>query len=829
MDRQDPEVGGMDPAGDGLVDSAPEGSFDRIARLAARKMGTAVCLISLLDDRRLWFRGRWGLDIANLPVDLSICRHAMARPQILEVPDARADPRFCANPMVIGPPYIRFYAGLGLVTASGEAVGVLCVADTAPRAALTDEQRDTLRDLAGLAMDRLELFRQLHANAALLRQTKIAERLTGLAAEASSFAVAIQSACEFLLGAAGAQACLVLRMNEAGTQLRFVHAVSAGSVDPVAFAARWRQVRFDPQHALAARAMRSGEQFAGRVSDEPLHNLEANRAALEDGNVATLHTPFSLFDQHYVFSLGFAEAGPAWRAAAPLMRGAVTALRPLLRRLLDEERLALFQRAVEASTDPVLITEAEPLDAPGPVTVYANRATEQVTGYTLAEVIGQTPRMFQGTDTDPATRSAIRTALGQWQPIRTTILNYHKDGTPIWIQLNIAPVFDDEGWCTHWVSVQRDLTQERALLAEVEAARHDLAALIDAMPGVLMRYRHQSGDEWSRIFVAPSVIDLTGYTPGEAMVCGWGTDNTDPQDLPLVKQGLQMALAGGQTTATFRFRRKDGAWLWVRMILRRHVGRSGVHDVLGIWSDVTRERELAERLAQSSKLAQLGEMATGMAHELNQPLAAISLAAENAQRELARLTMSAPRLSRRLDVILEMADRASGLIDHMRVFGRTGGGPSAPVEIPAAVAKAMSLIAVKLRDSRVRVRLDLPKSLPPVLAKTVPLEQVLINLFSNACDAYLERAEAEGARDIVVAGEVAEGMVQITVADRAGGIAEAVMGQIFQPFLTTKPVGSGTGLGLSISYGIIAELGGSIEVCNRDGGAWFVIRLPEAK
>ncbi len=310
---------------------------------------------------------------------------------------------------------------------------------------------------------------------------------------------------------------------------------------------------------------------------------------------------------------------------------------------------------------------------------------------------------------------------------------------------------------------------------------------------------------------------------------GWWLSSIDRSDMVLLHDALGRAITGQAATATFRFRRKDDSWIWIRLLLSRHVDRASVPEVIGIWIDVTHERALAEQLAQANKLAQLGEMATGMAHELNQPLAAISLAAENAQREIARLDHPSPRLVRRLDVIVEMAGRASELIDHMRVFGRIGPESSGPVDLAEVVAKAASLISGKLRGTMVQVRTDLSETLPPVLGRTVPLEQVLINLFSNACDAYATLAEADAAREIIVKARVADAMMQVSVADRAGGIPHAVLPQIFQPFFTTKPVGSGTGPGLSISYGIITELGGTIDVCNRDGGVQFIIHLPIAQ
>ncbi len=242
------------------------------------------------------------------------------------------------------------------------------------------------------------------------------------------------------------------------------------------------------------------------------------------------------------------------------------------------------------------------------------------------------------------------------------------------------------------------------------------------------------------------------------------------------------------------------------------------------------ERDRVAQLAQASKLAQLGELATGMAHELNQPLTAITLAAQNALKQLERGALDPPALAGRLDRILQMARRASTVIDHMRIFGRMGGEASGPVPLAAAVRGARDLLAFKLERHRVRVVEDLPLDLPSVVGQAVPLEQVMVNLIANACDAYGPAPEATDAppRIIAIAATAADGWVRLAVRDEAGGIPPDILPRIFAPFFTTKPVGEGTGLGLSISYGIINDMGGTLAADSADGSTTFIISLPVA-
>ena len=127
----------------------------------------------------------------------------------------------------------------------------------------------------------------------------------------------------------------------------------------------------------------------------------------------------------------------------------------------NEERLRLLESVALYARDSIVITEAEPIDQPGPRILFCNGAFTETTGYSAEEVLGQTPRILQGPGTDPTARAKLREAFAAWRPVTVELLNYRKDGTPFWVELSIVPVADDKGWYTHWVSVQRDVTERR--------------------------------------------------------------------------------------------------------------------------------------------------------------------------------------------------------------------------------------------------------------------------------------------------------------------------------------------------------------------------------
>ena len=162
---------------------------------------------------------------------------------------------------------------------------------------------------------------------------------------------------------------------------------------------------------------------------------------------------------------------------------------------LREERLRLLESVVVNAHDAVLITDAEPIDLPGPRIVFANAAFTRTTGYQLEEIIGLTPRILQGPRTSDAIRERLRTALKRWEPVEVEMLNYRKNGTPFWVELSIVPVADESGFFTHWVSVQRDVTDRkaaeesatRALISEAAKAALEHRAFHDELTGLRNR------------------------------------------------------------------------------------------------------------------------------------------------------------------------------------------------------------------------------------------------------------------------------------------------------------------------------------------------------
>lgn len=268
--------------------------------------------------------------------------------------------------------------------------------------------------------------------------------------------------------------------------------------------------------------------------------------------------------------------------------------------------------------------------------------------------------------------------------------------------------------------------------------------------------------------------------------------------------------------------------------LRLENSRKAMIHIMGDLAETTievqrREQELREKqeqLVQAGKLATLGELTTGVAHELNNPLNNIGLFVGNAIDLLEMDVGDKARILHELNNTMQQVRKASEIISHLRTFGRAAPVSREPVAIKQIIERALSLIQEQLRLRQIEVKLDLPAEEPIVIGNAIQLEQVFINLLANARDALVDVPH----RLITITCRVERDTVVLSFADTGTGIPEGLEQRIFDPFFTTKEVGAGTGLGLSITYGIMKEHQGAITVENHPGeGATFWIRLPLGK
>ena len=268
--------------------------------------------------------------------------------------------------------------------------------------------------------------------------------------------------------------------------------------------------------------------------------------------------------------------------------------------------------------------------------------------------------------------------------------------------------------------------------------------------------------------------------------------------------------------------------------LRLGDSRKAMIHIMGDLRETTQEmeqreqelREKQEQLVQAGKLATLGELTTGVAHELNNPLNNIGLFIGNVLDQVRLGSFDEEDVIEELENAMEQVRKATAIISHLRTFGRAAPVSVEAVDIDEVIERSLLLMQEQLRLRGIEVELDLSPEELVVLGNPIQLEQAFINLLTNARDALAD----SGGKTIRIATASDADWIRIRFSDTGPGIARELEQRIFDPFFTTKEVGTGTGLGLSITYSIVKEHGGNIGVESKRGrGAQFLIELPVMK
>ncbi len=386
--------------------------------------------------------------------------------------------------------------------------------------------------------------------------------------------------------------------------------------------------------------------------------------------------------------------------------------------------------------------------------------------------------------------------------------------------------------CLHNVTEYR-LLQERLLNtnARLEQLTTDspcvLYQIVVAMQGGTLRVL-------SIPYVSRSIFRHSGYTPEQFIDPGSLHKLMSPEAAAARMEMLARAMRDDEATTDYPLRRADGRLIWVRDMVRVSKRRVGSCFLTGFAIDVTREKQFSDVLDETSKLASLGEMAAGIAHELHQPLAAISLNVELIALDLPADAPRSARIHDRLGKIMALVDRSANVIRHIRDFSRSEGEQPVAIDLRRAVEAVAEIMAPRVRHGGCAIEIAMPsrdeEAVLDVLGHIGPFEQVMINLIGNAVDAYSSQpAGDEAVRIIEIEVRVNLAEIEIAISDHAGGVPAVALPRIFEPFFTTKDVGKGTGLGLSICRRIVNEMGGRLDAANHDGGAVFTIRLPRVE
>jgi two-component system, sporulation sensor kinase E len=396
------------------------------------------------------------------------------------------------------------------------------------------------------------------------------------------------------------------------------------------------------------------------------------------------------------------------------------------------------------------------------------------------------------------------------------------DGTSRWVYTIVEPSVDSAGKVVRLYGTTQDITERKQAEVELRNKTNELQAIFDSISDGITVYDHDGRIQHHNL-ITPQLY------PKETMP-GKSCREIFHPELPAQPQKcpVERALRGERVETSLVTVREGQKTQYL------DVSATPIKDALGeknralvFFRDISEKRLQEMYLIQTEKMSSIGVLATGIAHEINNPLTSVAGCAE----ALLRRFREEPALKadsrlevfpHYLEVIVRESYRCKGIIDHMLSFSRKSDGYAVEVDMNAVLLEILELLRHHPSYRQIEVSADLQQDLPHVLGDPSSLRQVCMNLLINAHQAI----KGAGRVNLTTAA-TNEGMISITIRDTGSGIATEIIDRIWDPFFTTKEVGKGIGLGLALTYNIVKRQGGEIMVESRPGeGAQFTVLLP---
>ena len=400
---------------------------------------------------------------------------------------------------------------------------------------------------------------------------------------------------------------------------------------------------------------------------------------------------------------------------------------------------------------------------------------------------------------------------GEFKSVETTTSVLHREGKPYAV-----------------LRIGRDVTEKKKNLEELKNAHAEITHLLNSITSILIGISTEDLiTHWNHI-----AAEAFGIPVSEAL----GKKITDfniSWDWNEIYMGISNSISENRpiNLSDIKYVDKNGRICLLGITVNPIKDNSNVVKGFLIYGkDITERKFVEQQLLQSSKMATIGEIATGIAHELNQPLNIIKMASQYLMDSIDEKYYTEEFIAERIDKIVEQVDRAARIITHLKDFGRKSDFNLESIDPNTPVRIAFDMLGEQLRLHSINVSLELDDSLPLIRGDKQKLEQVFINMIINAKEAFDEMNSPAMKKMIHVKSYFKEDEKEICIefTDNGPGMPVNIINKIFEPFFTTKEVGKGTGLGLSISYGIVRSHQGTIDVASNNSGTTFIIRLPAA-
>ena len=762
-----------------VLDTGDEAIFDAFVDLAAELADTPIALVSLIDEKRQWFKAKRGLTIRETPRDQAFCAYALDdRITTLEVEDASADDRFSANPLVTGDPGIRFYAGFPLIAPNGQRLGTICVIDRKPRR-LTDGQRDALTALSHAVMAVLDARREFY-------NLFESAQLDMLTFDATTLRVNFASA-----GAA--------------KHLRYDHRELIGkniaelydSLSPSRMAAAIETMRGGNAWVAETQARRSDG------SSYPVE-LRADISGL-DGEQKVLAIAADISEQ-----VGY------------------------------RRRLDLLSRAMNETAEMLRIFE---VDGEGGRLrlIYMNDAFERATGWRSADAIGRDIDDFRFAMPDDDGMRRLREAIAAGLSAREQVVAYRRDGSGFWSLRSCTPIRDIRGGITHWVFVERDISEEVEETARLEEQNDRLAALARASREIVAALYGRRLVE----FVASgaqAVLGATGRilakrsdgnvvevrdssrpleTESEPFLCELARRLHEEHGLIISDDRMDVAVGIGRSERSDLvlrlhrdlrpFERRD---LFLVDLFAQFVSVAVRNTAL--YSEVERRRNAIYELSRTKS-----DLIAMLAHDFRSPLTTI-VGFADLLGEVGELTDEQRTFTQAMkQAALDLANLANDTLALSRLERNELVLSLADVDI-ASLLRDLAVRYVDRREIEITTDGD---------AKILGDGDRLVQIFSNLIDNAIKYSPGGQPVRIHVSRE-ADGVV-VTVHDGGIGVPKSEIPSLFERFTRASNARKlkipGTGFGLFLTQQLVRLHSGTIALSSEEGhGTTVTVRLPLA-
>jgi PAS domain S-box-containing protein len=469
-----------------------------------------------------------------------------------------------------------------------------------------------------------------------------------------------------------------------------------------------------------------------------------------------------------------------------------------------EEQLRMLSSVTQQVSDATIVTDAKLK------ITYMNRAAENLFGYGIDEVKGKRLTIFDVVTPTEETSNEVRQTVKSGRLWYQTVTKRRKDDNTFICDCRLSPLYDEKGQICSYIDVVHDVTEQKEVEAKLHAQKQLIESILVNMPGGVLVV-----DKDDRVILANESVHKIFNRRRNAMINKPLVDIIPVGQLLKLYTGVKLGRKeNGSLECRYRVQGFD------KIIICAAIKMDEERTLL-TFTDVSREREEEEKLYLTDRLASIGEMAAGLAHELNNPLTGIL--------SLSQLLIDSdipPESKDDLRCINGEARRAADIVKNVLLFTRNNNYENGQSSANEVVKNVLRLREYEEMANNIQVVTRLQEELPEIQIDKFQLQQVFLNIILNA-EAAIKETDRSGRLTITT--RRSNDYVNITFTDNGCGIKKHVLPRIFDPFFTTKDIGKGTGLGLSICYGIVAKHGGKINVNTRvNKGTTFTVKIPAA-